>query len=165
MVYGLIWFCLAQLALAQDHGHDHDAAVNKDADVAATLSPELRTLLRQEMLALRDGMSGLAVEISQGGWQSVAEIAAKMRDSYILKKSLTAGHKKELAAKLPPGFAPLDRRFHETAGKLVHAARKRDAELSVFYQTRLLEACVRCHADFAPARFPDLTQAEPAHEH
>ena len=166
IVYCLMLLGLAQLLPAQDHEHDHKAEINHATSVMADLSPELQELLRKEMLLLRDGMCGLSTEIQQGGWESAAEIAGKMRDSFILKKSLTADQKKELTTKLPPEFVHLDRRFHETAGKLVHAAHKRDVELSIFYQARMLEACTNCHAQFAPVRFPGLARTvEEGHKH
>ena len=159
--------CLATLLPAQDHRAGHDAETDiVTSALMARLSPELQALLRKEMLLLQEGLSNLSTEIPRGGWESVAEIAAKMRDSYILKQSLTPDQKKELGTVLPPGFVQLDRRFHQTAGKLAHAAHNRDAELAVFYQARMLEACTDCHAQFTPERFPGLARAgEAGHDH
>jgi len=165
-IFFMMLLCLASSALTQEHGHEHNAQDDAaTTDTMARLSPELQELLRKEMQLLQDGLRELSVQMPQGGWDAVAEIAGNMRDSFILKKSLKPSHIEELKTRLPHGFVQLDRRFHDTAGKLVHAAHNRDVELSVFYQARMLEACANCHAEFAPKRFPGLAQAETAHEH
>jgi len=164
------------LALALGVGlaqHDHHADTphtEKSAattpDVAASLSPRLRELLDKEMWQIDDGMGTLATGISLGDWKTVAETASKIRDSFILEQQLTVEDAEELNQKLPAPFLKLDGRFHETSGKLAHAAHNRDAELASFYYYRMLDSCVHCHAAFAPKRFPGLVGSGPTeHKH
>ena len=166
--------CVVALALGVGLAqHDHDAGtqhVDKSAaataDVAESLSPKLREMLDKEMWQIDDGMGTLATGISLGDWKTVAETAGKIRDSFILEQQLTAEDAEELQEKLPAQFLRLDGRFHQTSGKLVHAAHNRDAELVAFYYYRLLDSCVHCHAAFAPRRFPGLVASAPQeHKH
>ena len=166
--------CAAMLALGVGLAqHDHHAetphtekSAASTADVAESLSPKLRELLDKEMWQIDDGMGTLATGISLGDWKTVAETARKIRDSFILEQQLTAEDAEELHEKLPAQFLKLDGRFHQTSGKLEHAAHDRDAELVAFYYYRLLDSCVHCHAAFAPKRFPGLVSPAPAeHKH
>ena len=142
------------------------AAAEKPADPAESLSPELRQLLVQEMQLIDAGMGKLASAISEGDWKAVESIAGKIQRSFILKQKLTDAQLHELHEKLPAGFVRMDVRFHETAGKLAATAHRRDAELSTFYYSRLLDGCVSCHTAFAPGRFPGLAAGGAAeHRH
>jgi hypothetical protein len=170
----LVSVCGAALALGVGLAqHDHGAEtphVKKIAvatpDVAESLSPKLRGLLDKEMWQIDNGMGNLATAISLGDWKTVAETASKIRDSFILEQQLTEEDAEELHEKLPAEFLRLDRRFHETAGNLVHAANNRDAELATFYHYRLMDSCVHCHVMFAPQRFPGLVGSAPEqHKH
>jgi hypothetical protein len=149
-----------------DHGAAHEKAQHESSkDAAASLSPELRKLLNREMTLIDEGMGTLASAISAGEWKKVADTAAKIERSFILKQEMTAEAMSELHEKLPAGFVEMDRRFHATAGKLVHAAHGRDGELATYYYGRMLEGCVSCHAAHASGRFPGLKTREPAHRH
>jgi len=148
----------------QQHAHHEQVPATESGPLMAGLSPTLQDLLRQEMLLLEQGMANLAKHLPKGEWESVAQISAQMRNSYILKKKLTADHKKELG-KLPAEFLALDQAFHQTAEKLEHAAHERDAELSVFYLSRMMDRCIGCHAQYAGPRFPGLVQSTASHEH
>ncbi len=179
---GVVFSLVAACAIALAFGvvvaqHDHHAetphaeahaevAPDVAPDVAESLSSELRELLDKEMWKIDDGMRHLATAVSLGDWKSTAETAFKIRDSYILKQQLTGEQAHELHEKLPAEFLELDGWFHETSGKLAHAAHGHDAELVTFYYYRLLDGCVQCHAKFAPKRFPGLAGVKPAkHEH
>jgi len=137
------------------HAHEVEAT-----DPAAALSPKLRQLLVKEMQLIDDGMGELVSALSAGNWESVETIAGKIQHSFILKQALTDHQVHELHEKLPPEFVRMDVRFHQTAGKLADVARHRDAELSAFYYSRLVDGCVTCHAAFAPERFPGLAGDE-----
>ena len=107
-----------------------------------------------------------ALAISAGDHGSAHQLGIAVRNSFILKTSLTEQDKEDLMRAVPPEFVALDRRFHGIAGKLARAAELKDSELQGFYYSKMLEACVACHAQFASDRFPGL-QTSPAsgHEH
>lgn len=129
---------------------------------AEALSTELRILLRQEMISIDRAMGTLSSDIAQGQWASASKTAAQVRDSFILKQSLTQEQAHELHAKLPQAFINLDVRFHNQADKLADAAHHRDPELSVFYYAQMMNSCVQCHTTHAPTRFPGFRLDEPA---
>jgi hypothetical protein len=164
--------CAAGSALVfsdtQQHHHEDPAHVqHQDAaapDPTAELSPKLRMLLNKEMSLIDQGMGVLATAISQGEWETVEGTARTIRDSFILRQELSKEEAEELHAKLPEGFLLMDRKFHETSGRLAHVAQARAADLAVFYYSRLLESCVSCHATYAPNRFPGLAAGD-AGEH
>ncbi|MDZ7661896.1 hypothetical protein [Thiohalophilus sp.] len=125
--------------------------------------PELRQLLQQEMQALKKAMAVLSQALPQGEWRSVAETAGQVHDSFIFQQKLTAKDRKTLHQALPEGFIRQDRAFHQQARKLQHAAESRDAELSLFYYSKMLESCVTCHSKFATHRFPSLAEGGSDH--
>ena len=118
------------------------------------LSPELRGLLAKEMAALQEGMQSLIPAYASGDFEAIAEIAAAMKNSYVLKQEITDSQKHELASKLPAPFLDLDQKFHEYAGMLEHVATEENAEHVGFFFYRLTESCVGCHSQFATHRFP-----------
>lgn len=128
-----------------------------------SLSPELRELLKKEMLALQDGMQAIIPAYAAGEWHDVAAIAHKIKNSYILQQSLSDAQVKELQTSLPDSFVKTDQHFHYLAGQLNHAAQQEKAELVGFYYSRLVESCAGCHAQHAVHRFPALKpeKAEP----
>ena len=142
------------------------AAALTRAEPAQALSPELRQLLVKEMQLIDNGMGELLSAISAGNWKTIEAIAGKIQHSFILKQQLTDQQLHELHEKLPDEFVRMDVQFHETAGKLAAITHHRDAELATFYYSRLVDGCVRCHASFAPQRFPGLAgQQSGEHQH
>jgi hypothetical protein len=132
--------------------------------VGPKLTVRLKELLTKEMQQVAQATSDLALAISAGDHASVMQLSIAVRDSFILKKSLTAQDEKDLMSAVPPEFVALDRRFHGTAGKLARAGEMKDSELQGFYYSKMLEACVACHARFAVDRFPGLGEGH-AREH
>ena len=134
--------------------------------VGPELTARLKELLTKEMQQVGQATSDLALAISAGDHASVMRLGVAVRDSFILKKSLTAQDKKDLMSAVPPEFIALDRRFHAMAGKLADAAEIMDSELQGFYYSKMLEACISCHAQFAVDRFPGFGEGhagEPNH--
>ena len=153
--------------MAGDHDHHHhqqEGTTGQNHPTAA-LSPELRTLLVKEMQMLRSGMADVSGHLATADWASIADIAKKMKDGFILRKSISERQVHELHRALPPEFIKIDMRFHETAGKLAHAAERKDGELAFFYYTRMLDTCMSCHSQFAAPRFPGYAKAKPAVDH
>jgi len=130
------------------------------------LSDDLRNLLSQEMQALQNGMMAIIPAYVSGNWKEIETIAGKIKNSYILKQSLTESQAKELHSVLPHEFIEKDQRFHYLAGMLEHVAKKKKPELINFYFSKMSESCVSCHEAFATHKFPALIpKAEEKHMH
>jgi len=123
-----------------------------------SLSPETKALLLDEMNLLEKGMQRIFSAYISGDWETLKSEGAKIKASYIFKQKLTKAQKKELKAKLPASFFKLDRKFHYLAGKLRFAADLKRSELAGFYYAQMGYACVECHQNYAPHRFPDLIE-------
>ena len=132
-----------------------------------SLSPELRALLKQEMVAIEQGMKGIIPAYVAGDYPEVAKIAGQIKNSYILKQKISKEQKQELHHKLPENFINQDKEFHQYAGRLQHVSQEKRAELVGFYYSKLLESCVNCHSAYAGHRFPGLSspEQEPGNRH
>ncbi|MFT6098376.1 MAG: hypothetical protein ACJAYF_000912 [Arenicella sp.] len=126
-----------------------------------SLSPELRLLLKQEMLAIQDGMKQIVPAFASGDLEQVSDIAGLISKSYILKQKITDTQKHELHEKLPEDFLLKDQQFHKVAGMLEHVSKENHTELVGFYYSKLMESCISCHSEHAKHRFPVFTN-EPA---
>ena len=137
-----------------------------NASGVESLSYDLRSLLSQEMRALEIGMMSIIPAYISGNWGEIETIAGKIKNSYILKKSLTESQVKELHSVLPHEFIEKDQKFHYLAGMLEHAAKNRKSELINFYFSEMNKSCVSCHAVFATHKFPALIpKVEGKHAH
>ena len=121
--------------------------------VGPKLTERLKELLATEMAQVGEATSMLAHSIATGDHETVNALGVKVRDSFILKQSLTPQDKKDLVGAVPKAFLMLDKRFHGMAGKMAQAAEAKDTELELFYYGQMLEACTQCHAQFASDRF------------
>jgi hypothetical protein len=130
-----------------------------------SLSPELRALLKQEMLSIQDGMQKIVPAFASGNLQEVSDIAAKINNSFILKQKITTVQKHELHEKLPKGFILKDQQFHQYAAMLEHVSNKSHTELVGFYYSKLLESCVGCHSEYASHRFSAFTNESVKEDH
>jgi len=130
---------------------DHEIKTGVEA-----LSPNLRTVLSQEMRALQSGMMSIIPRFISGDWTEIENTARKMKNSYILKQSLTKKQIEELRSGLPHAFIEKDQRFHYFAGMLEHAAKSKKPELVNFYFSKMNESCLSCHSKFATYKFPAL---------
>jgi cytochrome c556 len=108
----------------------------------------------QQLLA---GTQTIAVSLPVGDWSSIAETAAKMKETYVLEKQLTQAQREEIE-RLPERFMALDEDFHARADKLRQAAISHDTQAVSSQFGALLNACVTCHSSFARSRFPGLPQ-------
>ncbi|MBA6292773.1 cytochrome c [Colwellia sp. MB3u-70] len=158
---------LAILSPAMSYAEDvHKHKEHVKASGVEALSPDLRNLLSEEMKALQDGMMSIIPAYISGNWSEIETTAKKIKNSYILKQSLTESQVKELHSVLPSEFIAKDQRFHYLAGMLEHAAQSKKPELINFYFSEMNESCASCHAVFATHKFPDLKPTEKdGHEH
>ena len=83
---------------APSFAEDYPAKTSQNIE---NLSIELRTLLSKEMLALQDGMMAIIPAYASGDWHQISHIALKMKNSYILKQSLSKAQMHELHSTLP----------------------------------------------------------------
>lgn len=130
------------------------------ADAVVALPPNLRATVIAEMVGLKQGVADLAGSLSTGEWSSAAKTAGAIRDSYILRQALTASELHELESILPPTFAELDAQLHEHADALAGAAAQHNAELTVFYYSKLLDGCQSCHRRYATRTLPGFAVPE-----
>ena len=121
-------------------------------------TPRLQSLLREEMLALQKAIHEIVLALPRGEWSVVAINAKAIHDSFIFQQQLTAKDREILHHKLPLDFIRLDQEFHQRAKGLHDAALQQDAELGVFYLSRMLESCLQCHQNYATNRFPNLKE-------
>jgi hypothetical protein len=150
-------FFLIVLIPALGYGDENNVNVSGEAHVAiANLSPELRDLFSREMVELQNGMMNMVPLYVSGQWAEIAAIAGRMERSYVLTKNLSELQMHELHEKLPSAFVRLDQQFHYFAGMLKHAARMEKVELVGFYTSKMAEACVGCHSEYATHKFPAL---------
>ena len=157
---------LVMIASPCSYGADaHADGVAGSGSSVEALSPALRTLLSSEMQALQSGMMSVIPAYVSGDWHEIAHIAGQIKNSYILKQNLTDEQMHELHTTLPADFVNQDQKFHYYAGMLEHAAKNRKVELVGFYYSRMAEACVSCHTQFAGHKFPELGSGEVAAEH
>lgn len=126
--------------------------------VGPNLTPRLKALLADEMQQVAEATGELALAIAAGDHATVKRLASAVRDSFILKQSLTEQDKKDLMSAVPAGFVALDRKFHGLAGELAGQADTQNTELQNYYFSRMLEACTSCHAQFATDRFPGFAR-------
>lgn len=133
--------------------------------VGPKLTPRLKDLIANEMQQVAQATADLSLAIASGDHAAAMGLGVAIRDSFILKKSLTGQDKKDLMSAVPSEFVALDRRFHDLAGKLAHAAETKDSELQSVYYAKMLESCVMCHSRFASDRFPGLVGGSGTHDH
>jgi uncharacterized protein with von Willebrand factor type A (vWA) domain len=119
-----------------------------------SLSPDVRALLGQEMLAIQNGMMSVISAYASGNYAEIASIAEQIKNSYVLEQDMTRQQMHELHQKLPDSFIQLDQQFHSYAGLLEEAARKNNDELIGFYFSKMVDSCADCHSQHAKHKFP-----------
>ena len=167
LILAAILFCLPQFVLAASHEH-HEQHAKPEAEHAhhmkpqtaqgVQLSPDLLTLLNQEMGLIQQGMMDMVPATAAGEWDKVSAIGIKIKQSFILKQKLTKTQKEELHRVLPQQFIEMDMDFHKSAGMLAHAAEMKNADVVNFYLYKMNAACVSCHGKYAAERFPGLAK-------
>ena len=124
--------------------------------VGPKLPDHVRSLLRQEMIAILGASQSILDALVRGQHDRVAEKAQAIHDSFILQQEMTQADRKALMEAVPKAFVERDRAFHALTGQLAEAARERDAERERTLFGRMIDACAECHARYAHDRFPGL---------
>lgn len=138
---------------------NHEASTNTQ-QAHVQLSPETTKLLVQEMHELQEAMKKIVPALVAGKWQEVTSIGNQMKNSYIMKKSLSRIQRRESHESLPAAFQELDRSFHLSAGLLAHAAGQKNYEQVSYYYYKITEACVDCHTLYATHKFPEFLKLD-----
>ena len=127
---------------------------------AEALSPEVRSLLTQEMLHIEKGMQSIFSNIVKGEYGNISKTAIDIENSFIFKRKLTNVQRAELKEKIPKSFIDADRGFHQLAGKLANAAEFEEKENVQKYFFEMTQTCVKCHATYAKHRFPAFAKEQ-----
>ena len=128
------------------------------APVGPKLPPKVRDLLLQEMNAVSGATHEILDALIRGEGQIVAERAQAIHDSFILKQEMTEEDRRALVKAVPDDFVQRDRAFHQLAGDLAAAARKRDSQHQQALFADMVEACRTCHARYATNQFPSFPE-------
>ena len=150
------------ISLSQAAEVNHPKKHSPEQPTELHLSHDLKEVLNQEMNGIEKGMMAIIPAIAAGNWESIAKLAQKIKDSFILKQKLTEDQMKELHHALPTGFIAMDQRFHSTAEKLARAAHQSDGELVNFYFYKLHSQCMNCHSKYVSERFSNLKNSQQA---
>jgi hypothetical protein len=122
------------------------------------LPPKFKNLLNEEMLQIQDAMQRMIPFLATGNTEA-ADLAEKIHNSFILKKSLSKEELQELISLLPKGFVKLDRAFHTKAKDLATAVRKNDFIIGGKIYGEMVSGCINCHSHYASQNFPGLTES------
>ena len=129
------------------------------------LPGDISLLLTLEMQAISKSMMELVPAIATADWQKISDIGSQIKQSYIMQHQLTDQQRQTMLRILPTDFKKIDFQFHQTAGKLAHAAEQHNRELINFYFYKLNEACSQCHSQYALVKFPGFIEPESPFEH
>jgi hypothetical protein len=158
-------YCFISIGQASEVKEHEKHTVEEGSELQ--LSHDLKVILNQEMREIEEGMMKIIPAISAGNWETIADIAKNIKDSFILKQKLTKQQIEELHHSLSAEFVEMDQNFHSTAGKLAHAAHQQDGELVNFYFYKLHSQCMTCHSKYASKRFSSFQkiQQDKSHHH
>jgi hypothetical protein len=131
-------------------------SVGAQEDIGAKLSPDVRALLTQEMVAILGATQTITDAMIRGDDQTVAEQAQRIHDSFILAQELTKEQHEALIKAASKEFLNKDGEFHVVAASLAQAARTGDKPRQQKIFSQMLEACVSCHTAHAAQRFPSF---------
>ena len=124
--------------------------------VSASLSPETRMLLIQEMRALSTSMAQIHGALVMGDHATVRAEAKAIHDGFVLSQNLSEDQRHEIHTRLPEAFLGLDEQFHGMAAELTAAGERGDPHLERFWFEEMTRVCQDCHRRFAAGRFPGL---------
>lgn len=125
--------------------------------VGSALPDNIRALLIQEMVEVRNATQNILDGLVQGRDEVVAENAQAIHDSFIMAKKMSAADKKTLVNTVPAAFLAKDKAFHKLSADLAAAARSGDRSKQKQLFTELTDACAECHSAHAVDRFPGFS--------
>ncbi len=133
-----------------------DAEESGGINVGEQLPPKVRGLLIEEMQGILAASQEIQAAIVQGDHETVAQEAQAIHDSFIMEQEMTEEDEQALLAAVPDEFLEQDQALHKLSETLAEAGRDQNTALQLQQFNELMEGCVRCHGDYASARFPDL---------
>lgn len=133
-----------------------NAEQSSGINIGEQLPPKVRGLLIEEMLGILDASQKIQAAIVQGDHQTVAKQAQAIHDSFIMAQEMTEEDESALLAVVPEDFLVQDEALHKLSEELAEAARDKNTTLQLQQFNQMIEGCVRCHSDYASARFPGL---------
>lgn len=118
--------------------------------IAESLTPKLRKFLKKEMHLLAEAGRTMEAALGEGDSKTVANLAKRMHESFIMKQELTTMDLRELKAIAGEDFVIRDKAFHAMADELSQAAGTGDHALQQMLFDKMVRACASCHAAYAP---------------
>lgn len=125
-------------------------------NVGEQLPPKVRGLLIEEMLGILNASQKIQSSIVQGDHDVVAQEAQAIHDSFIMAQEMTEEDEQALFAAVPEDFLVQDEALYKLSEELAEAGRNKNTTLQLQKFNTLIDGCVRCHSDYASARFPGL---------
>lgn len=125
-------------------------------NIGEQLPAKVRGLLIEEMLGILNANQKIQAAIVQGDHETVAQQAQAIHDSFIMAQEMTEEDEQALLAVVPKDFLVQDEALHKLSEELAESGRAQNTARQLQQFTEMLEGCVRCHSDYASARFPDL---------
>lgn len=125
-------------------------------NIGEQLPPKVRGLLIEEMLGILGASQKIQSAIVQGDHEIVAKEAQAIHDSFIMAQEMTEEDEQALLAAVPEDFLVQDEALHKLSEELAEAGRNKDTALQVQHFNQMIVDCVRCHKEYASARFPGL---------
>ncbi len=129
-------------------------------EVGANLPDNIRSLLIQEMIAIRGASQQILDALTQGQDDVVAVNAQAIHDSFIMAQKMSSADKKVLVEAVPAEFLQKDEAFHKLSADLATAARAGDGPEQRQLFAELINACTACHAAHARDRFPGFASVQ-----
>jgi len=132
------------------------APYDKQLERKFKLPKDFQENLSAEMFDLQSKMNQALEGISRGKWKMLESVAEEMNKKYILKQKMSYQDKKYLKKYLPKGFVALDNYFHELAGEMADAAKKRNGRVVLEKYQGMVKSCMECHARYADYKFSEF---------
>ena len=117
------------------------------------------TLINEEMRVIQSKMDDMLLYISFGDWKKLSATAKELEGNFILRGK--NARKTMYTGKLPKEFVEIDKAFHQSAQFLRVGANIKDSATVNNNYLRMVNTCVKCHANYAPIRFDMFKDYQP----
>lgn len=118
--------------------------------------------INAEMRLIQSDMDDMLLYISIGDWAKLSKTAKKLEENYILRSK--GARTKIYTGELPKEFLAIDKAFHQSAQFLRVGANIKDSATVNNNYLRMVNTCVKCHANYAPIRFDMFKDYRPPAE-
>lgn len=107
--------------------------------------------INEQMRIIQAKMDDILLNISIGDWKKISSSAKELESNFILKSK--NARKEIYTGVLPDEFVALDKAFHQSAQFIRVGANIKDSSTVNSNFFRMMNTCVKCHANYAPIRF------------